>query len=147
MFVSHKIYLVRPFSPPGLLCLGAIAPTLPSLSDVTDCYGLWLTHNAAKFVGKESAPKIIKEIIHRFLFALQLTLVSNTSLAILTSVPLNELLPLSSITRSLSFQARNLPFLQILPTVAFVFFFMTDSADSPVCLPTGLLVSISVFSF
>ena len=92
MFVSHKIYLVRPFSPPGLLCLGAISPTLPSLSDVTDCYGLWtvLTHNAAMFVGNESAPKIIKEINHRFLFALQLTLVSNTSLAILTSVPLTH---------------------------------------------------------
>ena len=42
------------------------------------------------FVGNESAPKIIKEINHRFLFALQLTLVSNTSLAILTSVPLTH---------------------------------------------------------
>jgi len=29
-----------------------------------------------------------------------------------------------------SFQALNLPFLQILPTVAFLFFFRTDSTDS-----------------
>ena len=31
---------------------------------------------------------------------------------------------------TLSFQAYNLPFLQILPTVAFLFFFRTDSTDS-----------------
>ena len=34
-------------------------------------------------------------------------------------------------------------FLQILPTVAFLFFFRTDSRDSPDCLP--ILLSISVF--
>ena len=37
----------------------------------------------------------------------------------------------------------NLPFLQILPTIAFLFFFRTDSTDSPDCLL--LLLSISVF--
>jgi len=37
----------------------------------------------------------------------------------------------------------NLPFLQILPTVAFLFFFRTDYMDSPDCLL--MLVSISVF--
>ena len=46
---------------------------------------------------------------------------------------------------TLSFQALNLPFLQILPTVAFLFFFRTDSTDSPNCLL--LLLSISVFYF
>ena len=33
--------------------------------------------------------------------------------------------------------------LQILPTVAFLFFFRTDSMDSPDCLP--ILLSISLF--
>ena len=36
------------------------------------------------------------------------------------------------------------PFLQILPTVAYLFFFRTDSTDSPDCLP--ILLSISVFT-
>ena len=44
---------------------------------------------------------------------------------------------------NLSFQAQNLPFLQILPTVAFLFFCGTDSTDSTDCLP--ILLSISVF--
>ena len=35
---------------------------------------------------------------------------------------------------SLSFQAKKLPFLQILPTVAIVYFFRTDYTDSPDCL-------------
>ena len=35
--------------------------------------------------------------------------------------------------------------LQILPTVAFLFFFGTDSADSPDCLPILLSISISYF--
>ena len=48
-------------------------------------------------------------------------------------------------TRRSSFHAYNLPFLQIIPTVAFLFFFRTDSMDSPDCLPT--LLSISVFYF
>jgi len=46
-------------------------------------------------------------------------------------------LPLHSSTPDL-----NLPFLQILPTVAYLFFFQTDSMDSPDCLP--ILLSISV---
>jgi len=41
---------------------------------------------------------------------------------------------------TLSFQ---LTFLQILPTVAFLFFFRTDYTDSPDCL--AILLSISVF--
>jgi len=48
---------------------------------------------------------------------------------------------------TLSFQAQNLLFLQILPTVAFLFFSRTDSTDSPDCLLIGLLLSISVFYF
>ena len=50
-----------------------------------------------------------------------------------------------------------IPFLQILPTVAIIFFFRTDSTDFPVCLPIGptfehirfLLFSVffSVFRF
>jgi len=39
-----------------------------------------------------------------------------------------------------------LPFPRILPTVAFLFFFGTDSTNSPDCLPT-LLQSMSVFYF
>jgi len=35
---------------------------------------------------------------------------------------------------TLSSQAYNLPFLQILTTVAFLFFFRTDSTDSTECL-------------
>ena len=46
---------------------------------------------------------------------------------------------------TLLFQAQNLPFPQILPTVAFLLFFMTDLTDSPDCLP--ILLSISVFTF
>jgi len=42
-----------------------------------------------------------------------------------------------------SSQAENLPFLQILPTAASLFFFRTDYMDSPDCLLT--LLSISVF--
>ena len=38
-----------------------------------------------------------------------------------------------------------LPFLQIIPTITFLFFFRTDSTDSPDCLP--ILLSISVFHF
>ena len=45
---------------------------------------------------------------------------------------------------TLSFQAENfLP--QILPTVAFFFFFGTDSTDSPDCLPILLNISVSYF--
>jgi len=44
---------------------------------------------------------------------------------------------------TLSFQAENVPFLQILPTTAFLFFFRTDYVDYPDCLL--LLLSISVF--
>ena len=44
-----------------------------------------------------------------------------------------------------SFQAQNLHFLQILPSVAFVFVFKTNSTDSPDCLP--ILLSISVFYY
>jgi len=40
---------------------------------------------------------------------------------------------------------RWLPFLQILPTLAFLFFFRTDSTDSPDGLP--ILLSVSVFYF
>ena len=43
---------------------------------------------------------------------------------------------------TLSFRAWNLPFLQILPTVDFLFFSRTDSADS-----TAILLSIPVFYF
>ena len=43
---------------------------------------------------------------------------------------------------TLSFQ---LPFLQILPIVAFLFFFRTDYTDSPDCL--AILLSLSVFYF
>jgi len=38
---------------------------------------------------------------------------------------------------------QNLSFLQILPTAAFLFFFRTDSTNSPDCLP--ILLSMSVF--
>ena len=38
-----------------------------------------------------------------------------------------------------------LPFLQILPTVAILFFFRTDYTDSPDCL--AILLSLSVFYF
>jgi len=38
----------------------------------------------------------------------------------------------------------NLPFLQILPIAVFLFFFRTDSTDSPDCLP--ILLSLSVFA-
>ena len=48
-----------------------------------------------------------------------------------------------SITLTLSFEASNLPFLQIFPTVAFLFFFSTDSTNSPDFLP--IFRSISVF--
>ena len=44
---------------------------------------------------------------------------------------------------TLSFQAWNLTFLQILSTLAFLFFFRTDSTDSPDCLQ--IILSISVF--
>ena len=46
---------------------------------------------------------------------------------------------------TLLFQAWNLTFLQILPTLAFLFFFRTDSTDSPDCL--RILLSISVFHY
>ena len=49
--------------------------------------------------------------------------------------------PLSS---SLLLQALNFPFLQILPTVAYLFFFWTDSMYSPDCLP--ILLSRSIFT-
>ena len=49
------------------------------------------------------------------------------------------------IHESLSFRALNLPFLQILPAVAFLFFPRTDYTDSPDCLLT--LLSLSVFTF
>jgi len=53
--------------------------------------------------------------------------------------------PLSaSITHSLFHSTlRNFPFLQILPAAAFLFFFRTDSTDSPDCLP--ILLSIYLF--
>jgi len=38
-------------------------------------------------------------------------------------------------------------FLQILPTVAFLFFFGTDCTDSPDCLPILLSISVLLFSF
>ena len=44
-----------------------------------------------------------------------------------------------------SMQALNIPFLQTLPTVAFIFFFRTDSADSLDHLPIHL--DIPVFYF
>jgi len=53
----------------------------------------------------------------------------------------------SSITLSLFHSKLNLPFLQTLPTVAFLFFFRTDSADSPDCLPILLTISVFLFSF
>ena len=46
---------------------------------------------------------------------------------------------------TLSFRAYNLPFLQILTTVAFLFDFRADSTDSLDCLP--ILLSIPVFFF
>ena len=46
---------------------------------------------------------------------------------------------------TLSFQAYNLPFMQILPIIAFLFFFRTDSTDSLDCLP--ILLSIPVLYF
>ena len=46
---------------------------------------------------------------------------------------------------SLSFQAKNIPFLQVLPIVAFLFFFRSDSMDSLNCLL--ILLSMSVFHF
>jgi len=49
------------------------------------------------------------------------------------------------ITLTLSFQAQNLPFLQILPAVAFLFFFRTDYTDSPDCAYSFL--NFSVFHF
>ena len=42
---------------------------------------------------------------------------------------------------TLSFQAYNLPSLQILHTVAFLFFSRTDSTDSPDCLRVLLMLS------
>ena len=53
----------------------------------------------------------------------------------------------SSITPSLFHSKLNLPFLQTLPTVAFLFFFGTYSADSPDCLPILLTISVFLFSF
>ena len=41
--------------------------------------------------------------------------------------------------------ALNLPFLKIFPTVAFLFFFRTDSMDSSDCVPA--LLSISIFFY
>jgi len=38
-----------------------------------------------------------------------------------------------------------LSFLQILPTIAFLFFFRTDSTDSPDCLPTLVSITVSVY--
>ena len=48
---------------------------------------------------------------------------------------------------TLSFQAYNFPFLHILLTVAFLFFFRTDSTDSADCLPMLLSIPVSVFCF
>ena len=45
---------------------------------------------------------------------------------------------------TLSFSS-NLPFLQIIPTVAFLFFFSTDSMHSPNCV--AILLSVSVFFY
>jgi len=49
------------------------------------------------------------------------------------------------ITRHSFFPGLDLPFLQILPTVAFPFYFRTDSTDSPDCLP--ILLSIAGVRF
>ena len=46
---------------------------------------------------------------------------------------------------TLSLQALKLPFLQILPNVAYFFFFWTDATDSTDCLP--ILLNISFFYF
>jgi len=45
---------------------------------------------------------------------------------------------------TLPLQAKNFPFPQIFPTIAYLFFSWTDSTDSPECLP--ILLSISVFT-
>jgi len=50
---------------------------------------------------------------------------------------------LNTLIITLSFQAWNLPNLQFFPTAAFLFFFSTDSTDSPDCLL--FTDSISVF--
>ena len=59
-----------------------------------------------------------------------------TFILIITSIP-------SPLT--LSFQAQKLFFMQILPTVAYFFFFRTDSMDFPDCLP--ILLSMPIFHF
>jgi len=46
---------------------------------------------------------------------------------------------------TLSFQAWNIPFLQILPTAAFHFFFRADYMDFPDCLLLLLIISVSYF--
>ena len=49
---------------------------------------------------------------------------------------------------TLSFRAQTLPFLQILRTVAFLFFFGTDSTNSRNCLTnTSERIRFSLFSF
>jgi len=49
---------------------------------------------------------------------------------------------------TLSFRAQTLPFLQILRTVAFIFFFRTDSTNSRNCLTnTSERIRFSLFSF
>ena len=48
---------------------------------------------------------------------------------------------------TLLFQADNLPFLQILPTAAFLFFFRTDYMDSPDCLLLLLSIRFLLFIF
>jgi len=50
----------------------------------------------------------------------------------------------TSITPSLFHSRQKTPFRQILPTVAYLFFFRTDSTDSLDCLPIGLLRFYSV---
>jgi len=51
----------------------------------------------------------------------------------------------SPITPHCFIRSLSVPFLQILPIVAFLFFFRTDFTDSSGCLP--ILLSLSVFKF
>ena len=54
---------------------------------------------------------------------------------------------LSCITPHSLIPRLNLPFLQTLPSVAFLFLFRTDSMDSPDCLPILLNISVLLVSF
>ena len=95
------------------------------------------------YVGFRAYVKIASRIVSYRIHAL---FISDTSslmrVALLPSVPSTHHSHHPS-PFTLSFQAYYLPFLQILPAVAFLFFFRTDCADSPDCLP--ILLSMSVF--